>query len=245
MANAAGNSTAGDDSTGCPYAQPEPQPEQPAQSPLISVTFNQAGRLGLCFEAWPALSGTQAHSLASRHQELVPGLILIGVQGRNIEGLGAEAGTTLYQQAGRPVRLTFRAPSAAEEALRVAVHAEAKAAGTLVSGGPAAAAAAVHANDRGGAGSEPDKEVPRAVNQLWWTKDSDAPICAMESCGVKFSTRVRRHHCRCCGRCICKGCSTRKLALQRPADVTRGRDHVSYERACDACYMKHREVARH
>jgi hypothetical protein len=44
-----------------------------------------------------------------------------------------------------------------------------------------------------------------------WIPDDQAPVCM--ACGAKFTFVVRRHHCRSCGNCICKGCFSQKAAI--------------------------------
>ena len=63
---------------------------------LVSVTFEQEGRLGINFE-WPFIESIEEFSLAARHANLKRGLILIGVQGRNIEGLDLDKGSKLFR----------------------------------------------------------------------------------------------------------------------------------------------------
>ncbi|CAF3455254.1 unnamed protein product [Rotaria socialis] len=63
-----------------------------------------------------------------------------------------------------------------------------------------------------------------------WVNDVDVSRC--QNCNNRFRTTIilsRRHHCRCCGRCVCGSCSTKKLTLEyckTEADV----------RVCDTCY---------
>ncbi|CAF1473220.1 unnamed protein product [Adineta steineri] len=63
-----------------------------------------------------------------------------------------------------------------------------------------------------------------------WVNDLDVTRCQI--CNNRFPPTFlgsRRHHCRCCGRCICGSCSTKKLTLEyckNDGDV----------RICDTCY---------
>ncbi|CAF4978864.1 unnamed protein product [Rotaria magnacalcarata] len=65
-----------------------------------------------------------------------------------------------------------------------------------------------------------------------WVNDVDVSRC--QNCNNRFRTTIilsRRHHCRCCGRCVCGSCSTKKLTLEyckTEADV----------RVCDTCYTR-------
>lgn len=49
-----------------------------------------------------------------------------------------------------------------------------------------------------------------SVAQCDWTPD----CVSCEICSVKFSMTKRRHHCRKCGKCICKTCSPKKMSLE-------------------------------
>ena len=92
-------------------------------APLIPATFVEEGPLGLHFE-WPYLEHIVPHSQASGHTQLHSGLVLIGVQGRDIRGLDVGEGSTLFRAVTRPVRLVFREPTEAEqEEFRVATAA--------------------------------------------------------------------------------------------------------------------------
>jgi hypothetical protein len=63
-----------------------------------------------------------------------------------------------------------------------------------------------------------------------WVNDLDVTRC--QNCNNRFPATIlssRRHHCRCCGRCVCGSCSTKKIAL----------DYCKHEgevRVCDTCY---------
>ena len=71
---------------------------------LVSVTFEQQGRLGINFE-WPFIESIEEFSLAARHAQLEPGLILIGVQGRGVEGLSLDTGSKLFRALPPPCGL--------------------------------------------------------------------------------------------------------------------------------------------
>ncbi|CAF4538087.1 unnamed protein product [Rotaria sp. Silwood1] len=63
-----------------------------------------------------------------------------------------------------------------------------------------------------------------------WINDLDVTRC--QNCNNRFRTTIilsRRHHCRCCGRCICGSCSTKKLLLE----YCKNDGEV---RVCDTCY---------
>ena len=97
-------------------AQPQQQPavndEVQRRTKLVSITFEQPGQLGIVFD-WPTVYSVSENAESS-HPELKPGLRIIGVQGRDVEGMTIEEGHMLYRNAGRPIRLTFREPTAEE-----------------------------------------------------------------------------------------------------------------------------------
>jgi len=66
-----------------------------------------------------------------------------------------------------------------------------------------------------------------------WVPDEDAPFCMQ--CGSSFTWRLRRHHCRFCGRVVCATCSQYRLAVP----VKLSAELPSRERACRACHQSH------
>lgn len=66
---------------------------------------------------------------------------------------------------------------------------------------------------------------PKSIGR--WRPDDEVIGC--ENCRAKFTFFVRRHHCRACGRVMCKKCSshTRILAPIHPTEP---------QRVCDACF---------
>ena len=78
----------------------------------VTVTFAEEGGLGLNFvpALWPAIESIDPDSMASRAEggALRAGMILVDVQGEDMNGKSlAEAGAA-FQKAGRPLRLTFQ-----------------------------------------------------------------------------------------------------------------------------------------
>ena len=59
-----------------------------------------------------------------------------------------------------------------------------------------------------------------------WIRDEEASMCML--CDFVFTTLRRRHHCRACGRVVCKRCSSYKLALEY--------DGNKENRVCVNCY---------
>jgi len=59
-----------------------------------------------------------------------------------------------------------------------------------------------------------------------WIPDSRATMCQL--CTAAFTVTYRRHHCRACGKVICKSCSSNKVALE----------YLKFRsaRVCDECY---------
>jgi hypothetical protein len=89
----------------------------------------------------------------------------------------------------------------------------------------------------------PEKvELPKAIGKSWWTDDSVVTRCEMAGCAQTFGKRTRRHHCRKCGKCVCKDCSTYKLMLQHPEEKTASKQ-VSHDRVCGACYIEFKQFA--
>ena len=62
-----------------------------------------------------------------------------------------------------------------------------------------------------------------------WAPDDATPGCMI--CSLAFSTTLRRHHCRMCGRLICGSCSNSRASLQwKPGQSVR---------VCVECYDAH------
>ena len=85
-------------------------------------------------------------------------------------------------------------------------------------------------------------ELPVAIGKSWWTADGVATRCEMPGCTREFGKRARRHHCRKCGKCVCKDCSAYKLMLRHPTEKAASKQ-VSYDRACGACYVEFKQFA--
>ena len=118
--------------------EPEPQPEslepepapmqaelslelaQPEYSENVTVTFERSGELGLTFWIGSlAIESIHPGSMAAEHSDvLAPGLILIGVQQQSVKGMAMSAASARFREAGRPLTLTFRAPTEDEDAWR-------------------------------------------------------------------------------------------------------------------------------
>ncbi|KAG1684729.1 FYVE, RhoGEF and PH domain-containing protein 6 [Nymphon striatum] len=60
-----------------------------------------------------------------------------------------------------------------------------------------------------------------------WIPDSRASMCQI--CTTNFTVTFRRHHCRTCGKVVCKRCSANKVALKYE------KGHLS--RVCDECFQ--------
>ncbi|KAL6051042.1 Lateral signaling target protein [Balamuthia mandrillaris] len=60
-----------------------------------------------------------------------------------------------------------------------------------------------------------------------WVPDEDVTSCVI--CGLLFTTFFRRHHCRVCGRVVCKKCSTHRCMLHNIGPVN------AIQRVCDDC----------
>eukprot|EP01043_Picozoa_sp_COSAG02_P045423 COSAG02_NODE_4148_length_5713_cov_57.342180_3_plen_262_part_00 len=89
----------------------------------------------------------------------------------------------------------------------------------------------------------PDQvDLPVAIGKSWWTADSKATRCEMAGCTRTFGKRVRRHHCRKCGKCVCKDCSTYKLMLRHPTEKATSKQ-VSHDRVCGSCYIAFKQFA--
>lgn len=85
-------------------------------------------------------------------------------------------------------------------------------------------------------------ELPEAIGKSWWTADSVVTRCEMPGCAQVFGKRVRRHHCRKCGKCVCKDCSDYKLMLRHPTEKARSKQ-VSHDRVCGACYVEFKQYS--
>ena len=60
-------------------------------------------------------------------------------------------------------------------------------------------------------------------------------------CAATFGKRIRRHHCRMCGKCVCKQCSSHKLLLRHSGKPRR--NAISFDRACDVCFTQNKQFA--
>ena len=64
-------------------------------------------------------------------------------------------------------------------------------------------------------------------NEIEWMDDNDSPCCLI--CDNNWSLKRRRHHCRNCGRLVCKECSNQKVKLEEGDTETK--------RVCDDCLV--------
>jgi Rab GTPase-binding effector protein 1 len=69
------------------------------------------------------------------------------------------------------------------------------------------------------------EEIRNSENQLRWQPEEDHPDC--QRCHSQFSVTWRKHHCRHCGKVLCKDC-TNKTVYTGP--------HNRPSRVCDVCY---------
>ena len=63
-----------------------------------------------------------------------------------------------------------------------------------------------------------------------WVSDKEILDCTL--CRKSFGLLIRKHHCRACGKIICKACSETRVILSGG-----GGDGVKPERVCDACML--------
>ena len=54
------------------------------------------------------------------------------------------------------------------------------------------------------------------VSATEWARDAEADTCSV--CSTAFTAINRRHHCRPCGKLVCGGCSSHRLAAARACD---------------------------
>ncbi|CAF1103929.1 unnamed protein product [Rotaria magnacalcarata] len=69
------------------------------------------------------------------------------------------------------------------------------------------------------------EEIRNSENELRWQPEEDHPEC--QRCHSQFSVTWRKHHCRHCGKVLCKDC-TNKTVYTGP--------HNRPSRVCDVCY---------
>ena len=68
----------------------------------------------------------------------------------------------------------------------------------------------------------------------YWVPDDIFDSCM--TCNKSFSTTVRRHHCRHCGRLICGKCSPKKIKITKPLFLDADPSFKSSQRVCSQCY---------
>jgi ElaB/YqjD/DUF883 family membrane-anchored ribosome-binding protein len=126
--------------------------------------------------------------------------------------------------------------------------------GTLgfLSGGPALATVGALAGSQVGshagdlAAEQVDRSVDRGQFELalrrrgLWVDDNSSEARLCSACRAEFSTMLRRHHCRACGKVFCYACSSKSLPF---ALATEG-SVVRHERVCEQCFADHWEDAR-
>lgn len=81
----------------------------------------------------------------------------------------------------------------------------------------------------------PQQMVTRPV----WVPDAVAKECMV--CRTKFSTFVRKHHCRRCGRVVCSACSPHHVSLTAADSAPSGHapsEHGKLERVCKECFKE-------
>jgi hypothetical protein len=64
-------------------------------------------------------------------------------------------------------------------------------------------------------------------NEIEWMDDADSPCCLI--CENNWNLKRRRHHCRNCGRLVCKDCSNQKVKLEET--------DTEAKRVCDDCLV--------
>lgn len=64
-------------------------------------------------------------------------------------------------------------------------------------------------------------------NEIEWMDDADSPCCLI--CEGNWGLKRRRHHCRNCGRLVCKDCSNQKIKLEDT--------DTEIKRVCDDCLV--------
>ena len=81
----------------------------------------------------------------------------------------------------------------------------------------------------------PQQMVTRPV----WVPDAVAKECMV--CQTRFSTFVRKHHCRRCGRVVCSACSPHHVSLTAADSALLGHapsEHSKLERVCKECFKE-------
>ena len=72
-----------------------------------------------------------------------------------------------------------------------------------------------------------------------WVPDAVAKDCMI--CQMRFSTFVRKHHCRRCGRVVCSACSPHHVSLTAADSALTGHapsEHSKLERVCKECFKE-------
>ena len=83
----------------------------------------------------------------------------------------------------------------------------------------------------------PQQMITRPV----WVPDAVAKECMV--CHTKFSTFVRKHHCRRCGRVVCSSCSPHHVSLASSdpgssSHTPSSGEHTKLERVCKECFKE-------
>jgi hypothetical protein len=83
----------------------------PAEGDVV-VTLTEPGPLGVSFAGtWPTIHSVIPGTQACQHPQLQPGMRLVRIQGRSVDGLTLQQGGALLKQAARPLWLTVRHPT--------------------------------------------------------------------------------------------------------------------------------------
>ena len=91
---------------------PELTEETEATEPVLELTCDEEGPLGIDYDVFPVVSDVRSGSWADRWQQRtgtsLVGAELVAIQGQPLAGATAQAASQRFAEAGRPISLSFQ-----------------------------------------------------------------------------------------------------------------------------------------
>eukprot|EP00463_Aulacantha_scolymantha_P005143 TRINITY_DN6445_c0_g1_i1.p1 TRINITY_DN6445_c0_g1~~TRINITY_DN6445_c0_g1_i1.p1 ORF type:complete len:95 (-),score=12.34 TRINITY_DN6445_c0_g1_i1:37-321(-) len=82
------------------------------------------------------------------------------------------------------------------------------------------------------------------LSSVPWIPDSSVTHCHNEQCKAKFSTFLRRHHCRVCGNIYCSHCSAKQLKVLVEPLLQAKHGKFKQVRVCNTCYVNNKPKSK-